>query len=87
MASWKQALAKTRGRIAESLAGMFGRGGQPDESAIEDLEETLLQADVPVRLVAGCIETLALPCPCLALGACGALGCEAEITLIDHHVA
>ena len=58
MASWTQALAKTRGRISGSLTNMFGRGGDPDETAIEDLEATLLQADVPVRLAAECVEAL-----------------------------
>lgn len=58
MASWKQALAKTRGRISGSLATLFGRADDPDETAIEDLEETLLLADVPARLVADCVEAL-----------------------------
>lgn len=37
---------------------MIGRGDDPDVSSIEDLEETLLQADVPARLVAECMKSL-----------------------------
>ncbi len=58
MASWKSALARTRDKIKGSVGRAFKRGGPLDEVTLEELEETLLQADVPVRLVGELIRTL-----------------------------
>ena len=52
MASWLSALARTRRTIAAALARVFTPGKADDEESLEDLEACLIQADVPVRLVA-----------------------------------
>lgn len=73
MASWKEALARTRGRVASSLGRVFKRGGTIDAETLEELEETLLLADVPARQSMAWIKALeALPresTPREALGA------------------
>ena len=73
MASWKEALARTRGKVASSLGRVFKRGGKFDAETLEELEETLLLADVPARQSMEWIEALrALPgdqAPREALGA------------------
>ena len=52
MVTWLSALGKTRRNLAGALAKVFSGGGQDlDEDSIEDLEEHLLGADVPVALV------------------------------------
>lgn len=58
MVTWVHALAKTRARLARSLSRVVGRGGELDEESLEDLEETLLGADVPVRMATEWIERL-----------------------------
>ena len=58
MASWKDALAKTRAKLSASLTGLFDRGAAIDEETLESLEETLLQADVPARLVEELMQTV-----------------------------
>jgi fused signal recognition particle receptor len=59
MASWMSALAKTRDKLAASLRGLFDRGGAAvDEESLEALEETLLQADVPVQLIGELLDTV-----------------------------
>ena len=52
MVTWINALARTRKNITGTLARVFSRETPPDEVSIEELEATLLQADVPVRLAA-----------------------------------
>ena len=58
MATWKQALAHTRNKISSSLSSIVRRGRDLDDTALEDLEETLLEADVPVRLAADLIADM-----------------------------
>lgn len=58
MASWIQALSRTRNRLSDSLGNVFRRGRDLDEITLEELEETLLGADVPVRLVGELIQEL-----------------------------
>ena len=59
MATWLSALSRTRKKISNSLAGVFSKNQDLDDVSLEDLEETLLGADVPVRLVVDLIEELA----------------------------
>lgn len=56
MGSWKSALARTRDRIAASWSAAVQRGA--GDVAVEELEATLLQADVPARLVGELTEVL-----------------------------
>lgn len=58
MASWKGALSKTREKLSSSWSGVFRRGGAVDELTLEALEETLLQADVPVRFAGELLEAV-----------------------------
>lgn len=51
MGSWFQALAKTRKTLSSALSGLLGREEGATTDTLEDLEATLLSADVPVRLV------------------------------------
>ena len=50
MASWRDALARTRTTLAGSLTKVFRRDVNVEDISEEELEETLLRADVPVRL-------------------------------------
>lgn len=50
MASWLQGLRKTRQRFADALLGAV-RSPQPDTATLEELEDLLITADVPVHLV------------------------------------
>jgi len=56
--TWLSALAKTRRNIIGALGRVFSRAGGADGDLIEELEATLLKADVPVRLVAQLIGEL-----------------------------
>ena len=58
MASWKEALAKTRARFSASISRIFKKDGGVAEEELEELEARLLEADVPVRLAAELIEAL-----------------------------
>jgi len=58
MASWKEALAKTRARFSSSISRIFKKEGGIAEEELEELEARLLEADVPVRLAAELIEAL-----------------------------
>lgn len=49
MVTWIDALARTRRQIAGALARVFS-GRQKEDVSFEELEETLLRADVPVQL-------------------------------------
>ncbi len=51
MVTWINALARTRNRIGSALTAVFKRSGAVDEDVLEELEETLLAADVPLRLI------------------------------------
>ena len=57
MVTWISALAKTRNRIAGALARVFARK-RIDAETLEELEATLLQADLPPRLVAEVIHEM-----------------------------
>jgi len=57
MASWLQGLRKTRARFSGALQGMFS-SSTLDETSLEDMEDLLISADVPLRLV----ETLSREC-------------------------
>jgi fused signal recognition particle receptor len=61
MASWLNALARTRNRIASALSRVFSRGGL-DADTLEELEATLLQADLPPRLVGEVVKDLERTC-------------------------
>ncbi|AKJ65018.1 signal recognition particle-docking protein FtsY [Kiritimatiella glycovorans] len=56
MASWREALRKTRRTVRRGLGTLFG-GGRPSEEAVEELEENLLAADLPARLAMELVET------------------------------
>lgn len=58
MVSWLKALSRTRNQIASALSRVLGFKGDLDEMSLEDLEETMLEADVPVRLASELIEAL-----------------------------
>ncbi len=58
MVTWIDALARTRNKVAGTLARVFSRSEPVDEVSLEELEETLLGADVPVRLVAQLTQDL-----------------------------
>lgn len=51
MVTWLNALSKTRNKIAATLSRVCKRSEGLDDDAIEELEETLLRADVSLRLV------------------------------------
>jgi fused signal recognition particle receptor len=61
MAAWMDALARTRNRMASVLARMFSARGL-DAGTIEELESTLLQADLPPRLVTEVVKDLERTC-------------------------
>ncbi len=55
MVSWINALSRTRRQVAGALANIFSRGDKGeklDSEALEELEATLLLADIPARLAA-----------------------------------
>jgi len=57
----RERLAKTRDFFATQLSGVIGRGARLDEAAVEDLEDSLLLADVGMettRAVVERVETL-----------------------------
>jgi fused signal recognition particle receptor len=47
---WFKALGRTRQQFSTALGRLLGRTAAVDESTLEELEERLLQADLPVRL-------------------------------------
>lgn len=51
MVTWISALTKTRQRIGAAFSRVFRQSDTFDEDALEELEDTLLQADVSMRLV------------------------------------
>ena len=58
MPNWREALRRTRKQFSEALFGVLQGGGSEDTDLLEDLEERLLQADVPVRLADEVLESL-----------------------------
>lgn len=58
MASWLDALSRTRKSISGALGKIFRATGRVDAETLEDLEATLLQADLPARLVGEIIPQL-----------------------------
>jgi len=55
-ASWRDALARTRRRVADALSTLFSSSTPQAPVATEELEAVLIGADVPVRLVDGFIR-------------------------------
>ena len=51
MANWLTALSRTRKLFAQTLAKLWQGGVAPDGLTLDELEENLLRADVPVALV------------------------------------
>ncbi len=51
MVTWLSALSKTRNRVGAAFSRVFKRDQVLDEDTLEELEDTLLQADVSMRLV------------------------------------
>ncbi len=58
MVTWIDALAKTRNRLSGALNNVFRRSNTLDEDALEELEDTLLGADVAMPLVMEWTEAL-----------------------------
>jgi fused signal recognition particle receptor len=58
MVTWIDALAKTRQRIAGAIGRVFARTEKLDPAALEDLEATLIQADIPAGMAAEWIASL-----------------------------
>ncbi|MFH0881130.1 MAG: signal recognition particle-docking protein FtsY [Lentisphaerota bacterium] len=58
MVTWIHALSKTRNQIRGTLSRIFTRGPEIKDVPLEELEETLLRADLPVRLVDELVHTL-----------------------------
>lgn len=58
MVTWIEALARTRSRITGVLSRVLRGRDAPDDATLEDLEASLLSADVPARLVAHLIEEI-----------------------------
>ncbi|MCF7838781.1 MAG: signal recognition particle-docking protein FtsY [Candidatus Marinimicrobia bacterium] len=67
MASWREALARTRRGLAARLRGLFTGGGRLEGAVREELEEALLAADVPLALIGAWLDELATaPAPAQA---------------------
>lgn len=58
MVTWISALSKTRQRIGAAFSRVFRQSETFDEETLEELEDTLLQADVSMRLVTEWSEVL-----------------------------
>ncbi len=58
MASWLNALARTRDRLAGAISKVFSRAGRVDAVALEALETDLILADIPTRIVASILDEL-----------------------------
>lgn len=58
MVSWINALAKTRNHFSRVLTRVFSREDAIDGVSVEELEETLIAADLPPRLVNDLIQEL-----------------------------
>lgn len=62
MVTWLNALARTRRQIADAVTRVFtrsDRGEKVDQAALEELESTLLLADLPARLAADITSEMA----------------------------
>ncbi len=58
MATWKDALTKTRKTVFNRIASILKISSGIDEAELEELEELLLQADVPVRMADELLEAI-----------------------------
>ena len=58
MVTWIEALARTRSRITGVLSRVLRGRDKPDDASLEELEASLLTADVPARLAAHLIEEI-----------------------------
>lgn len=54
---WVKALGRTRQTLLSSVSRLF-KGGRPDAATLDQVEEDLLAADIPARLVMDWVETL-----------------------------
>lgn len=52
MFSWFQALSRTRRQLADAVSRLFQRGAKPDAETLEELEASLILADVPPKMAA-----------------------------------
>ena len=59
MASWIDALVRTRRNIANAFGRILVRSDGPDVESLEDLEDILIGADIAPRLAAEWVEKLA----------------------------
>ncbi len=57
MVTWVKALKKTRNSIQNRLRGLLDKNEPLDEWSMEEMEETLLQADIPFTLVEEILAT------------------------------
>ena len=58
MVTWIDALTRTRRTIAGAISRFIKPGERANEATLEELEETLLLADVPAQLVSSLIQEL-----------------------------
>jgi fused signal recognition particle receptor len=58
MASWRNALSRTRKGLGSALSGLFKSGAADDPDTLETLEEALLAADLPARMALELTESL-----------------------------
>ena len=59
MVTWISALSKTRHRLHDALSRVFSRPAGASAASFDELEEGLVQADVPARMAAQLIQDLA----------------------------
>lgn len=59
MANWLAALSRTRNLFAQTLSKLWKSGSAPDGLTLDELEENLLRADLPVALVGEWMAQLA----------------------------
>ncbi len=57
LGKWKDALGRTRATLFTGISRLFG-GGKPDAETLDQVEESLLAADIPPRLAGELIERL-----------------------------
>lgn len=60
MNRWFKALDRTRQQFSSALSRLFGRTVSVDDETLEEMEERLIRADLPVKLSAEIIDTLRL---------------------------
>lgn len=83
MARLKAGLAKTRAVLVTDVGDLFSRHGRIDESLFEELESTLLSADVGVRASARLVEALRAAARDKRIEDAGTLKAEFERLLVE----